>query len=41
MKKIAGMLGIQESRVSQLHKEALRKMSSVLHHNGIDSIRAF
>jgi RNA polymerase sigma factor FliA len=41
MKKIAGMLGINESRVSQLHKEALRKMSSALHHSGIDSIRAF
>jgi RNA polymerase sigma factor FliA len=41
MKEIGGMLGINESRVSQIHKGALEKMAIVLHHNGIDSIHAF
>jgi RNA polymerase sigma factor FliA len=41
MKEIGGVLGINESRVSQIHKSALEKMAIVLHCNGIDSIRAF
>jgi RNA polymerase sigma factor FliA len=41
MKTIGGILGINESRVCQLHKKALQKLSSALQHNGIDSIRAF
>jgi RNA polymerase sigma factor for flagellar operon FliA len=41
MKEIGGMLGINESRVSQIHKVALEKMAVVLHDNGIDSIHAF
>jgi RNA polymerase sigma factor FliA len=41
MKEIGGMLGINESRVSQIHKVALQKMAVALHHSGIDSIHAF
>ena len=41
MKEIGGMLGINESRVSQIHKVALQKMAVALHHRGIDSIHAF
>jgi len=41
MKEIGGMLGINESRVSQVHKLALEKMAMVLHDNGIDSSYAF
>jgi RNA polymerase sigma factor for flagellar operon FliA len=41
MKEIGGVLGINESRVSQIHKSALEKMAIVLHFSGIDSIRAF
>lgn len=41
MKEIGGMLGINESRVSQIHKSALDKMAHVLVDNGIDSIHAF
>jgi RNA polymerase sigma factor FliA len=41
MKEIGGLLGINESRVSQIHKVALEKMANVLHKNGIDSIHAF
>jgi RNA polymerase sigma factor for flagellar operon FliA len=41
MKEIADMLGINESRVSQIHKIALAKMAVALHHSGIDSIHAF
>jgi DNA-directed RNA polymerase specialized sigma subunit len=41
MKKIGGMLDINESRVSQIHKTALGKMAIVLHQNGVDSIHAF
>ena len=41
MKEIGLELGINESRVSQIHKSALEKMAIVLHHKGIDSIRAF
>ena len=41
MKEIGGVLGINESRVSQIHKSALEKMAIVLHFSGIDSIHAF
>jgi RNA polymerase sigma factor FliA len=41
MKEIGGMLGINESRVSQIHKTALEKMAVVLHENGIRSSSAF
>jgi RNA polymerase sigma factor for flagellar operon FliA len=41
MKEIGGILGINESRVSQIHKSALEKMQVVLHSNGIHSVHAF
>jgi RNA polymerase sigma factor for flagellar operon FliA len=41
MKEIGGILGINESRVSQINKSALEKMARVLQNNGINSIRAF
>lgn len=41
MKEIGGMLGINESRVSQIHKSALEKMAVVLQSNGIHSSNAF
>ena len=39
MKEIGGILGINESRVSQIHKAALEKMQVVLQTNGISSSR--
>ena len=41
MKEIGTMLGINESRVSQIHKSALEKMSAALHSAGIHSSAAF
>lgn len=41
MKEIGGVLGINESRVSQIHKSALEKMHAVLQSNGIQSSHAF
>jgi len=41
MKEIGGILGINESRVSQIHKAALEKMQTVLQTNGISSSHAF
>jgi len=41
MKEIGGVLGINESRVSQIHKSALEKMAVVLQANGIRSSAAF
>ena len=41
MKEIGGILGINESRVSQIHKSALEKMQAALVANGIASARAF
>jgi RNA polymerase sigma factor FliA len=38
MKEIGGALGIQESRVSQIHKSALGKMAAVLETIGITSM---
>ncbi len=41
MKEIGGILGINESRVSQIHKSALEKMASALESAGIHSMEAF
>jgi RNA polymerase sigma factor FliA len=41
MKEIGGILGINESRVSQIHKAALEKMQVVLQNSGITSPQAF
>ncbi len=41
MKEIGGVLGINESRVSQIHKSALEKMAAALQASGITSGRAF
>jgi RNA polymerase sigma factor FliA len=41
MKEIGGILGINESRVSQIHKAALEKMQVALTANGISSAQAF
>jgi RNA polymerase sigma factor for flagellar operon FliA len=40
MKEIGGVLGINESRVSQIHKSALEKMATALHATGIHSSEA-
>lgn len=41
MKEIGSVLGINESRVSQIHKSALEKMAVALAANGISSSHAF
>jgi len=41
MKEIGGVLGINESRVSQIHKSALEKMAVVLEASGIKNSQAF
>jgi RNA polymerase sigma factor FliA len=41
MKEIGGVLGINESRVSQIHKSALEKMQTALQASGITSSQAF
>lgn len=41
MKEIGRKLGINESRVSQIHKSALEKMAVALESNGINSVHAF
>lgn len=41
MKEIGGVMGINESRVSQIHRVAIDKMREVLQANGISSIHAF
>ncbi len=41
MKEIGNVMGINESRVSQIHKAALEKMATALEEAGINSIRAF
>jgi RNA polymerase sigma factor for flagellar operon FliA len=40
MKEIGDVLGVNESRVSQIHKVALQKMAGVLESEGIRSARA-
>jgi RNA polymerase sigma factor for flagellar operon FliA len=41
MKEIGEVLGVNESRVSQIHKIALEKMATTLHSAGIHSCTAF
>lgn len=41
MREIGDILGINESRVSQIHKWALSKMQVALQSNGIQSSQAF
>ncbi len=41
MKEIGSVLGVNESRVSQIHKSALARMQSILAGNGISSATAF
>jgi RNA polymerase sigma factor FliA len=41
MKEIGDMMGVNESRVSQIHKTALKKMAVVLQSEGIHSAAAF
>lgn len=41
MKEIGGMLGVNESRVSQIHKSALQRMQNALDQSGIHSAAAF
>ncbi len=40
MKEIGDAIGVNESRVSQIHKLALRKMAVVLEGEGIRSVSA-
>jgi RNA polymerase sigma factor for flagellar operon FliA len=40
MKEIGDMLGVNESRISQIHKIALKKMATVLEGEGINSAAA-
>ena len=41
MKEIGDMLGVNESRISQIHKTALKKMAVALQSEGIHSAGAF
>jgi RNA polymerase sigma factor for flagellar operon FliA len=41
MREIGGMLGVNESRISQIHKSALARMQAALHESGIHSAAAF
>jgi RNA polymerase sigma factor for flagellar operon FliA len=41
MKEIGAIMGVNESRVSQIHKIALKKMATVLQSEGIHSVEAF
>ena len=41
MREIGDMMGINESRVSQIHKSALQKMATALQEAGIQSSAAF
>ena len=41
MKEIGNVLGVNESRVSQIHKRALTRMQSVLAGSGISSVTSF
>jgi len=40
MREIGGLLGINESRVSQIHKGALERMAEALQAVGIDSVES-
>jgi RNA polymerase sigma factor for flagellar operon FliA len=41
MKEIGELMGVNESRVSQIHKTALKKMATALQSEGIHSAAAF
>jgi RNA polymerase sigma factor FliA len=41
MKEIGSILGVNESRVSQIHKSALGKMALALQASGITSSQSF
>jgi len=41
MKEIGDVIGVNESRVSQIHKTALKRMAVVLQSEGIQSVMAF
>jgi RNA polymerase sigma factor for flagellar operon FliA len=41
MKEIGSLLGVNESRISQIHKTALKKMAVALESQGIRSLEAF
>jgi RNA polymerase sigma factor for flagellar operon FliA len=41
MKEIGEILGVNESRISQIHKTALKKMAATLQSEGIHSAQAF
>jgi RNA polymerase sigma factor for flagellar operon FliA len=41
MKEIGDVMGVNESRVSQIHKTALKRMAVVLQSEGIQSAQAF
>jgi RNA polymerase sigma factor FliA len=41
MREIGDLMGVNESRVSQIHKTALKKMATVLGSAGICSAEAF
>jgi RNA polymerase sigma factor for flagellar operon FliA len=40
MKEIGEVMGVNESRISQIHKTALKKMATVLQSEGINSVEA-
>jgi RNA polymerase sigma factor for flagellar operon FliA len=40
MKEIGEVMGVNESRVSQIHKTALKKMAVLLESEGISSVEA-
>jgi RNA polymerase sigma factor for flagellar operon FliA len=40
MREIGEVLGVNESRISQIHKMALKKMAVVLQSRGINSAEA-
>jgi len=41
MREIGGMLGVNESRISQIHRSALERMQVALEQNGIHSAAAY
>jgi RNA polymerase sigma factor for flagellar operon FliA len=41
MKQVGGVLNVNESRVSQMHKTAMSRMASALHERGIHSCGSF
>jgi RNA polymerase sigma factor FliA len=41
MKEIGSLLGVNESRISQIHKTALKKMALALESQGVRSAEAF